>query len=312
MLAGDTSRCTTPRSWAWASARAAAAPMRATRAASVVAAPDVGERAPGHELHHDERAARVLTDVVHRHDAHVRESGGGRGFPPEPGQEPLVVGQLGAQHLDRDRAREPPVDRLDDLAHAAASEGRADLVSVGEQRAEQGRVGQGGRHAASMVSRPADAGVATDAHVAYTRARAERDRDRGAPQGVPPAAGRAHAGGRRPRSRRARGRGVRLPRAERCGQDDDDPLPAGARRAERAAGCGCSASDVPDRLPAGDPSRRLDRRGAGAVPAVLGPAQPRDPRAHRRHRPQRDRRVARAGRAQPTAPATWSRRTRSA
>ena len=73
---------------------------------------------------------------------------------------------------------------------------------------------------------------------------------------------RSHDRGRRARPRRARRRGVRLPRAERLGQDHDDPLPArpgaadegigaapGQAGARRASATRCAASARSSRRP---------------------------------------------------------------
>ena len=42
------------------------------------------------------------------------------GLAPEPGEEPPIRGQLGTQHLDRDRAVQVVVGGLVHLAHPAA------------------------------------------------------------------------------------------------------------------------------------------------------------------------------------------------
>ena len=115
---------------------------------------ELAERASGDELHHDERPATVLADVVDRDDARVREPCRGGRLATEPSEESSVGGELGAQHLHRDGPVEPSVDGLEHLTHAATPEQRSDLVAGGEEHAQERWFGQGGRHAASMVARP--------------------------------------------------------------------------------------------------------------------------------------------------------------
>ena len=80
------------------------------------------------------------------------------------------------------------------------------------------------------------------------------DRDRGAAQGVPPAPRGPHGRGRR--ARLSVPEGVRLPRSQRRGQDDHDPLPARAGAAEPGRSR-CSAPTSEDGAP-----QRIGRVGS--------------------------------------------------
>ena len=99
----------------------------------------------------------------------------------------------------------------------------------------------------------------------YRRTDGRRDRGRGPPQGVPAFCVATDRRARRARPRGPRGRGVRVPRAERRREDDDDPLPARARRRlgrEGPAPRQRTSHEGSRR----DPTGRVDRRGARAVP----------------------------------------------
>ena len=109
------------------------------------------------------------------------------------------------------------------------------------------------------------------------------DRDRRSVQGVPALA--SGAQGRRAGARpvRAGGWGVRLPRSQRVGEDDHDPLPAGLGVGDGRPGCRARAT-VTARALGGDAADRCDRRDAGVVP---DDDRPGEPRVARRHRPDR-------------------------
>ena len=89
------------------------------------------------ELHDDERdtgaVEDVLAGVVDRHDRGVVQHRGGLGLAPEPHLEGGIRGQVGAQHLDRDGAAEPPVAAPAHFGHASAAEHVAQLVAVSEE-----------------------------------------------------------------------------------------------------------------------------------------------------------------------------------
>ena len=115
------------------------------------------QRLAADELHHQVRGAGVadravvLAVVVHRGDPGVVERRDGTGLDAEPVQELRVVGQLGAQHLDRDVPPEPDVLGLPHLAHAADGDAPVQLVAAGDPVA-------GGEH--SHRPPPAAVGVA--------------------------------------------------------------------------------------------------------------------------------------------------------
>ena len=101
-----------------------------------------------------------------------------------------------------------------------------------------------------------------------------RDRDRGAPQGVPPQ-GRPDRRGRRPRPGRARGRRVRLPRAERLGQDHDDPMRPRTRPRRRRDRCGCSGAPSPADWPRSSARSARSSRRPALFPTMSGRDEPR-------------------------------------
>jgi hypothetical protein len=80
------------------------------------------------KLHHEERMALVLADVVQGTDVRMLEPGHRAGFALEALAPHRVGGQRRRQHLDRHRPVEPGVARLEDLAHAAFADQRQDLV----------------------------------------------------------------------------------------------------------------------------------------------------------------------------------------
>ena len=142
---------------------------------------------------------------------------------------------------------------------------------------------------APLPPTPSRRTVPTDGH---------RHRGRGAPQGVPAGPRQPNGGGRRPGPGRARGRGVRVPRAERRREDHHDPVSARPGPSDRRAMPPPRAGAR--RAPQGDRSGRLDRREPGDVPALLGAAQPRAARTDLGHRTHARPRGARAGRARRT------------
>ena len=74
----------------------------------------------------------VLARVVHRDDRGVVERGRGLRLAAVPGLEGRVSREVGAQHLDRDRAAQAGVVADVDLSHAATTDELADLVTAGE------------------------------------------------------------------------------------------------------------------------------------------------------------------------------------
>jgi hypothetical protein len=103
----------------------------------------VGDRAPGpqplgdgaaaHQRHHDERAAVVLADVVDRHHVLVPgEPRGGARLALEAPPGAAVLGQVRAEHLDRDQAVEQLVVGLPHSGHPAAGEVAYDAIALGQ------------------------------------------------------------------------------------------------------------------------------------------------------------------------------------
>jgi hypothetical protein len=104
-----------------------------------------------HQLHDDGLAALAGAGVERRDDVGVGQAGGRHGLPPEPGQERLVGGQVGQQHLHRDRPGEDRVLRLPHLGHAALGDPADQLVAVPDPVADVepgvgGRIGGGRGH----------------------------------------------------------------------------------------------------------------------------------------------------------------------
>ena len=100
-------------------------PANALRDRHELVADEVAHRLALDELHRDERDARGLADVEDRHRVRMTERGRRATFTEQTRGR---VGQIGAQHLERDA---PPEDRVVDpidLAHAARAEERLDAV----------------------------------------------------------------------------------------------------------------------------------------------------------------------------------------
>ena len=86
------------------------------------------ERPPVHPLHHDERPAVLIADVVDRADIRVIQRGGGAGLQLET-PSPVGIGrQRRRQELDRDAACEASVAPLVDLAHPARRREGLDFI----------------------------------------------------------------------------------------------------------------------------------------------------------------------------------------
>ncbi len=135
------------------------------------------------------------------------------------------------------------------------------------------------------------------------------DRIRGRAGFLPDPAG-ARECARRPRSERPRGRGLRLPRRERGGQDDGDP--GRGRSVARGPGPGQRPRRVdPPPPPRGHRPRRRPRRAAFVLPELHRPPEPRAPGPNARYRAQADRRHVGARRARRRGPTAASRPTHS-
>ena len=90
----------------------------------------------------------------------------------------------------------------------------------------------------------------------------------------PEQAVRLAAGRRRARHGRAPGRGLRLPRAQRLGQDDDDPDAARSRRAHRRRTRSLLGHAIPREATRALPRVGCAGRGAGLPPLPLRPVEP--------------------------------------
>ena len=86
------------------------------------------ERRAVEELGHDVRETALDADVEDRDDVGMVECGRSPSLLLESAQAIGVVGHLGRQHLDRDLAIEALVVGAVDLAHAAGTQWRDDLV----------------------------------------------------------------------------------------------------------------------------------------------------------------------------------------
>src|SRR5262249_30135261 len=88
----------------------------------------LGERLPFQELHDEVLDAILVADVVERADVRMRELGDRLRLPFEPLPYILAPGEMLRQDLDCNRALQPRVPRLVDLAHPSRANGREDLV----------------------------------------------------------------------------------------------------------------------------------------------------------------------------------------
>ena len=131
-LPGLTSRWTTPCRCAKASAEATPAPIVAIWRGGMRlgVAQDGGEGPALDVLHDDEVRPVVLAPVEDRDDVGVGEVGGGLGLAAETLDEGAVDGELGEEHLERDRSLELAVHGPVDLGHAAAGDQVGQLVAT--------------------------------------------------------------------------------------------------------------------------------------------------------------------------------------
>ena len=73
-------------------------------------------------------AGRTILEAIHVSDVGMIERGQRDGFAFKPGQSLRIGSHLRRQNLDRDVAPKLGIERAVDLAHAALSKGRHDLV----------------------------------------------------------------------------------------------------------------------------------------------------------------------------------------
>ncbi len=90
----------------------------------------VGQRAAGHETHHEVRLAILLAEVIDRHNDRVFEHGDRLGLTLEAGAELQIVEHLARQDLDGHLALEARVVGAVDCCHAAPSQFSPDFVAT--------------------------------------------------------------------------------------------------------------------------------------------------------------------------------------
>jgi hypothetical protein len=98
----------------------------------------LGERLAAQVLHHEERLALLLPDVVQRADGGVLEGGDGARLPLEAGAQRGIESELRRQDLQRDRALEAGVAGPVDLAHAPGPDQVENLVRAEAHTRRQG------------------------------------------------------------------------------------------------------------------------------------------------------------------------------
>ena len=95
------------------------------------------ERGARDQLHRDEVEVAVAAVVVDRDGVATLEPRQDRGFLEEAAVE-LAVDVARVEHLERDRAAERNLLRLEDLAHPALADQRMDAVATAERQPDQG------------------------------------------------------------------------------------------------------------------------------------------------------------------------------
>ena len=81
-------------------------------------------------LHHEERKAIVLADVVQGTNVRMAQARERSRLAFEALAAGRAVGHVPRQDLDRHHSAEPRIDRAVDLAHAAAAEQRVNLIGA--------------------------------------------------------------------------------------------------------------------------------------------------------------------------------------
>ena len=104
---------------------------REPRLERALALQDLGSGAPLDELHDDVVAPLVDPGVVDLDDVGVDQFRDGERLAPEAGDEPLVVGEVLGEDLDRDGALEDPVGCPMHGRHPARAEAPVDLIAPG-------------------------------------------------------------------------------------------------------------------------------------------------------------------------------------
>ena len=99
----------------------------------------VAQSLTGNQLHHEERLAVFVANVVDRHDVRVIQHRGGPGFPEESTRIPFRR-ILGRKNLDRDLPLELEVRGPVDYAHSPTSQLVIQTVSAAEEGARRERL----------------------------------------------------------------------------------------------------------------------------------------------------------------------------
>ena len=102
------------------------------RVEAALVAEHVGKAAAVHVLHDDERGAVFLALIEHADDVLMVEAGDELRLPAESFDEGLVLGQFGAEDLDRHRAVQQLVAREVDIGRAAGGKLTMQFVSARE------------------------------------------------------------------------------------------------------------------------------------------------------------------------------------
>ena len=122
-LAGFTSRCTSPRSWACCNPSAACrAYSHASAAGSGPCLDELAKVLAFDVFHRQEMDGAGLVGVVDKDDIGVRQAGGGAALAPEALDGLRTVHVFGANDLEGDEAVEDAVMGLVDRAHAAGAD----------------------------------------------------------------------------------------------------------------------------------------------------------------------------------------------
>ena len=103
-----------------------------------------GQRLPLQQLHHEERMALVIADVVHGADVRMGEGRDAPGFALEALPADRVAAQFSVEQLDGDRAAEPSIAHPVDVTHPARAQRGEDFI-----RTEAGATGKCGHRVRS-------------------------------------------------------------------------------------------------------------------------------------------------------------------
>ncbi len=97
-----------------------------------VGAQHLAQRAPVHQLHHDEIGGAVFAPVVYGDDVGVAQVGRRLRLAPEAADKGVVGAVLGMENLDGHTSTEKTVARREHVGHSTAGDETFDLVPIGE------------------------------------------------------------------------------------------------------------------------------------------------------------------------------------